>query len=313
MWPDLLTLGADGHPVTLHTYGLMVLLAFSASLLWVHARGGLVGLAQERVAVVDLAAVLGGLIGAKVLYAAALHDPASLWSATGGFAWYGGILGGAVAVIAAGAALRLDLWKLADVVAPALAIGAAFGRLGCWFAGCCHGTPLPAGLAATPLLPDGALHGQLYLHPSFPWLSNAFDGGAARWTHVALYPTQLWQAVGSALIAGVLLWITSRRRFDGQVFAVWLLLDPILRAFVESFRGDTRGLVVAWQGAAPSALPGLGDATAAAQPAFGLTTSQGVGAALFVLGLGLFVARRRAGVKPERPAPLWGDDLVDDG
>lgn len=313
MWPDLITLGTADAPVTVHSYGLMVMLAFIGAFGWVHARAGMVGLAQERVAVADVAAGVGGLIGAKLLYALALGDAASLASMTGGFAWYGGVLGGAVAVVGVGLILGLDLWKLADVVAPALAIGAALGRLGCWFAGCCHGTPVPSTLAARPLLPDGLLHGQVYAHPAFPWLSNAFDGGAARWTHVPLFPTQLWQATGSALLAGVLLWVTSRRRFDGQVFAIWLLLDPVLRMFVESFRGDTRGLLVAWKGAAPASLPGLGDATARAQDAFGVTTSQGIGVLLILVGAIVIALRRHAGVKPEIAAPVWKDDLVDDG
>lgn len=311
MWPDLVTLGSASNPITVHSYGLMVMLAFIASLGWVHARSGTVGLSQERVAVADLAAAIGGLFGAKLLYAVTEADASSLTTLSAGFVWYGGVLGGLVAVVAVSLALRVDVWKLADVVAPALAMGAAFGRLGCWFAGCCHGTPVPTGLPATPLLPEGTLHGQLYLHPSFPWLSNTFDGGAARWTHVALFPTQLWQSVGSALIAVLLLVITSRRRFDGQVFAVWLLLDPILRAFVEAFRGDDRGLVVSWKGSAPAGLPGLGDATGQVG-LVGITTSQAIGLVLVLVGLVILVARRHAGVKPEVASSAWGDDLVDD-
>ena len=97
---------------------------------------------------------------------------------------------------------------------------------------------------------------------------------------------------------------------NGQVAAAWLILDPLLRAFVESFRGDERGYAVSWEGLAPSWLPGLG--AAQGEGLVGLTTSQGIGLLLVFAGIAVWVVRRNAGVAPEVVKDAWVDDLVDD-
>lgn len=301
--------GSGGFAV--HSYGLLVLVAFTAGTLLVLARAARTGLPLDRLPLAALVAALGGFTAAKVFTAATSGDWVGLLDPTTGFTYYAGILGGGLAVIASARPLGLPVWKLADATAPALALGAGIGRLGCLAAGCCHGVEVPASNPGTPLLPPGAVGGNFWSHAHFPWLSTSFDGGVATIHGVPLYPTQLWQSAGSFALAGLLLAVSHRRRFDGQVAGLWLVLDPVLRTFVEAFRGDARGYAVAWQGEAPATLPG--QAAADATGLVGFTTSQGIGLGLLVVGVVILVARRRAGVAPETPLDAWRDDLADEG
>ena len=308
MWPTLFEV--DG-PLALHTYGLMVMSGLAAGSMLALWRGSQVGLAVEAVLAGIFVAPFGGFLGAKILYAIGVNDLASMFSLTGGYAWYGGLLGGAAAVIAVTRAMGVDTWKLADVAAPAVLLGSGLGRVGCFFAGCCHGVPVAEPTPATALLPEGALQGQIYAHPHFPYLSTAFDGGVARIVDTPLYPTQLWQATGSFTLVLFLLAASQWRRFDGQIMALYLLTEPWLRIFVESFRGDHRGYALSLPASSvPEWLPGLGAAGAAGGDAVvGVTTSQAIGLAMVLMGLGIWWWRRDAGVSEETPTS-WSDDLI---
>ncbi len=315
MWPTLYDFdGVPGGP-GLHTYGLMMTVAFLAATWITWLRGQRVGIPMERIVPLLIGAIVGGLLGARIFYAVGVADPSALWSASGGFAYYGGLIGGTITVLAVARALRMPLWKTADIIAPALAIGSGFGRLGCLFAGCCHGAPVPGGEHAHALLPEGALQGQLLLHDAFPFLSTSFEGGVARLTDTALYPTQLWQSTGEFALAAFLMWMSGRRRFDGHIIALYLLVQPVLRIFVEGFRADHRGYMVSWQvESIPSWLPpGMSQAGASlGTQTIGLTTSQGIGLLMVATGVLIWWLRHGAGVSEETAVPdTWEDDLAD--
>lgn len=134
------------------------------------------------------------------------------WARLGesGYVWYGGLIGAlATAVVYFLRRPALDAWLYADAFAPAIALGAFFGRLGCLLAGCCHGRPT-----------------------DLPW-GLTFPGHAA-----PLHPTQLYDALaGLALFA----WTFTRfprRRFPGEQMGGFLVGYAVLRALSEVFRGD---------------------------------------------------------------------------
>ena len=116
----------------------------------------------------------------------------------------------------------LPVWKVADITAPAIAIAHAFGRVGCFAAGCCYGIPTDA-----------------------PWgvtFTNSYSGTLVGVPlNIPLHPTQLYSALGNLAIFGVLLWLYRRKRFDGQVFWSYTVLYGIFRFAVEFWRGDPRG------------------------------------------------------------------------
>ena len=145
---------------------------------------------------------------------------------SGGLVFYGGFIGAALAVILY---TRIHgsqpLWKIADAFAPSVPLGHALGRLGCLMYGCCFG--------ATCDLPWAI---------QFPAHSPAFDalgqapGDPAHSVHV--HPSQVYASLLNFSLYGGLAWLYRRKRFDGQVFAVYLMAYSVNRFIVEFFRGD---------------------------------------------------------------------------
>lgn len=182
---------------------------------------------------------------------------AKFWA--GGLTYYGGLFG---ATLAAAILLRRDgfpFWKAADMAGFTIPIGLAFGRVGCFLAGCCFGAPTSVACAVR-----------------FPPWSPASEAQArakliAGIDHASLpaHPTQIYEALASLAVAALCLYVAHpRKRYDGQVFAVFLALYAIVRSVIEIVRMDDRG------------------------SAFGLSTSQLIGVAM-VIAAGLIHLRRR--------------------
>jgi len=160
-----------------------------------------------------------------------------LFRSQGGLVFYGGVAG---AALVGWRFARREGWSFAafgDLFAPALALGHAFGRLGCFAAGCCFGKIGGGRLAV-----------------AFPRGSVAFDELAGHgavppgWdTTPGLHPTQLYEAFGELAIFTALLLLRPRlRRRPGALLLTYLACYATLRFVVEIFRGDVvRGLVVA--------------------------------------------------------------------
>jgi phosphatidylglycerol:prolipoprotein diacylglycerol transferase len=135
------------------------------------------------------------------------------------------------------------------VLAPSIALGNVFGRIGCLLNGCCYGRAcnLPWAIrfpADNPLNP-----------PTFP-----------------VHPTEIYDALLNLGLYCFLAWRFRRKKFDGQIFATYLIGYAIIRSFVEYFRGDYN----------------------LAHHHFGLTPAQLVSGPIFISGLALaaILARR---------------------
>jgi phosphatidylglycerol---prolipoprotein diacylglyceryl transferase len=143
----------------------------------------------------------------------------------GGLVFYGGLIS---ALIVAGWYMRRNKMPVLitlDIFAPAIAIGHAIGRIGCFLAGCCHGRVADHSAWYTLIFPTNA--------------SSFAPAG------VALYPTQLMEVFGETLIFLTLFVLRRYKRFDGQIIAVYAMLYAILRSCIEVFRGDIeRGFVI---------------------------------------------------------------------
>src|SRR6185503_11261839 len=92
----------------------------------------------------------------------------------GGFAFYGGAIFSTLAGAAYALRARIPAWKLADAAAPSIMLGLAIGRLGCFFAGCCHGRVCDATVASTLL---GLPGGQIVTTHGFPFVALVFKKG----------------------------------------------------------------------------------------------------------------------------------------
>jgi len=131
----------------------------------------------------------------------------------GGLVYYGGLIGASLAFILYSRLKGLPLWKGADIMAPSVALGYVFGRIGCLMNGCCFGR--------TCELP-WAIH--------FPPGHSTYPNG--------VHPTQIYESLLSLILYGFLAWLFRRKRFDGQVFGAYLVCYAVSRSFVEMFRGD---------------------------------------------------------------------------
>lgn len=223
MKPILFTVGE----FSLHTFGVLVALGFMAGL-WVASRNAVkAGFNGEFV--YDLAPWLigGGLLGARLLYVLSywdrdfagkpLGEVFAVWR--GGLVFYGGLIGATAFTLIRLRMMRQPVWRVADCLAPSIALGHVFGRLGCLANGCCYGSP--ADVAWAIRYPRG--------HETFP---------LAALTPTAVHPAQLYEAALNLAYFGVLLWLFRRRRFDGQVFAGYLIGYAFIRTVAELFRGD---------------------------------------------------------------------------
>lgn len=284
----------------MNTYGLFMVLAFSSAFLLIHVRAQRLGINPDRLIPGYVAAAVGGMIGARILYALSVDlertiaNPMSLMSCAG-FAVYGGILGGIIGVALFVALSKLPPWKMADIAAPGVILGMGVGRFACFFAGCCHGAVAPLMPNAIGLLPDSFTGGQLWVSLSPPFLTNEVHGGVGRIHDIPLYPTQLWAAFSLIGIAAFLSWLWPRRRYDGQIAALTLLLEPPFRIAIEALRADERGYFISWEVSERVAalIPGMSQAGEnLGTQILGITTSQGIGALFMISGIAIWLLRR---------------------
>src|SRR5262249_43006580 len=148
-------LGKNIGPLTLHTYGALMAIAFLAALWVVSREARKAGLDVQRTTDLAIYTLIGGLVGVRVLLAIIewrylSQPPRELISRVpSGGVFYGGFLG---ALPVAWWYIRrhgLPAWRTSDVLAPGLIIGQAIGRLGCFAAGCCYGMPASVPWAVT--------------------------------------------------------------------------------------------------------------------------------------------------------------------
>jgi phosphatidylglycerol:prolipoprotein diacylglycerol transferase len=206
---------------TIYWYGVLVALGLLAGLWTAGRRAPLSGIRSETVIDLGPWLILGTIVGARGLYVLSYwrEDFAEqpFWQIFnirgGGLVFYGGLIGASLACIFYVRFKKLPLWKIADVLAPSIALGHSVGRIGCLMNGCCYGRAC-----------------------ELPWAIHFPNDHP---THGAgVHPTQIYEAVLNLGLYAALAWLYRRKKFDGQIFASYLILYAVLRAFVEMFRGD---------------------------------------------------------------------------
>lgn len=182
-----------------------------------------IGVDPERFTDLAIVAVLGGLAGSYVNYVISydwsnfVDDPISLlrfWE-NGGLVFLGGLIGGLIFAVIFIRRHKMPFWEVADVAAISVPLAYGFGRIGCFFAGCCYGQPC-----------------------DLPWAVTFTKTWAATF-HEALvprHPTQLYSALLGFTLAAFALWFRKRRRFAGQSFLLYLMLYGIGRGLIETLR-----------------------------------------------------------------------------
>jgi len=263
--------------VPLHTYGLLIATAFIVAM-WVTGRNAeRQGLDKDRVMDLDFWILLAAMVGSRVLFILVnwddyARDPASIiafWK--GGLVFYGGFIGAVTVSIWYMRKHGMSFFPYADAMVPAVALGHAIGRLGCFAAGCCWGGACDPHLAFAARFPPESLAYQSQLE------HHVISFGAL--STIPIHPTQVYESLGELCIFIVLtFFIAPRKRFNGQVLALYLMLYAPLRGLIEHFRGDEeRGRL----------LNGLGGVARGAW--WNPSTSEAISLGLFVVGLVLLV------------------------
>jgi len=219
MYPEIL------HISFLHTYGVLVALAFLAGLAVATRLAKPAGLNADAVVNLGIYCALSAIAGAKLMmflvdipyYSRYPSEIFTLATLQAGGVFYGGLI----------AALAIAWWymrktglpalKTADLFAPAIALGHGIGRLGCFSAGCCWGIASHLPWAVT------------FTNP----VANQLVGVPLG---VPLHPTQLYESLAEFLIFGVLYWRIRRPHHAGAILSLYLMLYSTVRFVVEFFR-----------------------------------------------------------------------------
>jgi len=248
---DRIAFSIAGRPV--YWYGIMIAAAFLAAI----GHWTLIARREDRKPgfASDLAfwIMLSAIVGSRVAYVIANYRESfagNFWSVfridEGGLVFYGGFLACILTVLLLAYRNREPVWSLADFCVSALPLGHALGRVGCFLNSCCYGKVTQSLLGTT-------LTGE------------------------RRHPTQLYEAGVNIVIYLALLAFYRRRKRDGTVLALYLLIYPPARFLIEFLRGDQRA---EW---------------------FGLTVAQVVSIGLLLTGVALWFLLPKGRFRPWMP------------
>jgi len=241
MFPDLIEI----FGVRISTYGVLVALGLILAYFLAIKLSKREGIPEDKAESVFIWAAIFGIVGSRIAFVIEHHeemkgvlDIIALWR--GGVDFFGGLIGGVLGALFAVKKNSLPLWKVADIAAPSLALAHSIGRLGCTAAGCCYGRPVPNA---------EDVNVGIHFMKDFPFFYIVFPKGAVAPHGIPLYPTQIMEATGNFLIFLILLFLFRRKRFDGEVFSLYMLLYGAERFALEFYRGVTppiEGLGLTW-------------------------------------------------------------------
>lgn len=263
------------------------------------------------------------VVGGRVLFAFMGPGLKAIPEMIGGLVFYGGLIGATIAALWYCLKYGIEFMRLADVAIPTVSLGQAFGRLGCFSAGCCWGDitthekapfavefpgggalNLFGGVGGTPSLAYSSQSNALeetrwVLEKTGEVFPNAVDGAVriSEWASqhghtLPVHPTQLYESAGQIVLFTLLMTARRWRRFHGQIFALWLMCYAVLRSSVELFRGDLeRGTLHGLVKSIPT------DAW------YNISISQFISMAMFSLGAWLLVKNFKA-IKAQPPVDL---------
>ena len=275
--------------IPVHTYGILVAAGFLVAMSLAARAAERSGLNRDKVLDLSFGILIAAMVGSRVLfiivnwdeYAHDLPGIFQFWK--GGLVFYGGFIG----------AVLFSLWYMrrndmpflqyADAMGPTVAIGQALGRLGCFAAGCCWGGACDVHYPLAARFPPESLAYQSQV------AARVIEAGAP--STISIHPTQLYEALGCALIFLFLTYWRSRKRFHGELLALYLMMYAPLRALVETFRGDEeRGRVFNFLGGW------------ARHAWWNLSTSELISIGIFAAGVAIYLTQSRRSAGASVPA-----------
>ena len=226
VYPLVIRLG----PLTITGYGIMMMAAFLMGGWVIQRELYRRRLSEDYAADIVVAAVIGGIVGGKIWYALLYHDLGALFS-RGGLVWYGGFIGGVLAVLGNGWRRRVPVRFTMEIGTPALAVGYAIGRVGCFLVQDDYGvaTSVPWAMRFPQGWPPSTAENLAAAGVKLP-------PEIAPTEVLAVHPTQLYETA-AMLLAFWLLWrLRKHQHAMGWLFGVYLALAGLERFLVEFFR-----------------------------------------------------------------------------
>ena len=211
MHPILLSFG----PIHLYAYGAFVALGVFSAVLFLRKKAGSVFISSDTMTDLAITTVVSGFAGARLFYVVQFWnyfktspiDIFKLWE--GGIVLYGGLIGGVLGFSLFIKFKKLPFLALLDLFVIGTALAQAFGRIGCFFNGCCFGKPTNVPWAV-----------------KFPFLDHA------------VHPTQFYESFFCFALALFLFRLWLKKTRSGLVAAAYFILYPTGRFLLEFFRGD---------------------------------------------------------------------------
>jgi phosphatidylglycerol:prolipoprotein diacylglycerol transferase len=225
----LLELGA----IKIYSYGFMMAMAFIAGTYLARERAKRRGIDPAKIVDLVFLIMASSILGARIFYVimnfdyykSNILDAFKIWE--GGLVFYGGFI---LALILSAWFLKknkLPFYKIVDIFSPSLAIGIAIGRMGCYLNGCCYGKISREFGVCFPAAGNPPVFAQQVM--------DNLLSPSARYS-LPVIPTQIFDSLSAILIFVILLVLEKRKRPDGFIFWIFVLLYSISRFFIEAFR-----------------------------------------------------------------------------
>jgi len=249
----------------IYSYGLMMVLGFLCGYWLAYRLAKRCGQNPAELTNMAVIALLSGVAGARAMYVLQFwkeeYAGQPIWKALnvrdGGLEFYGGVILALTVVAIYFLWRKLPVRFYFDIMAPALMLGLAFGRMGCFLNGCCYGkicdlpwaVSFPYGsyayldhlsqgkLTVPPELSNGA--GGI-IHPKELTAQQKIVARARENRSLRVHPAQLYGAITALALCGILRWYFWKRRYEGQGFLLMILLYGVARFVLELFRTEPK-------------------------------------------------------------------------
>jgi len=221
MFPILLKIG----PISLFTYGFFIAIGFLAGIFLATKEAKRLGEDPEKIMDLCFYILIAAILGSRLFYVATspevfMKNPVEIFKIwNGGLVFYGGFIAALFTGLIYLKLKNISLWKTADIMAPSIALAHFFGRIGCFFAGCCYGK-----------------------YCALPWAVTFNNPDSLAPQGLPLHPTQLYEALSNMAIFLFLFFFRKHKKYDGQIFWLYVFIYGITRSFIEIFRADFRGV-----------------------------------------------------------------------
>jgi len=214
--------------ITVYSYGFLIMVGAIIAMTYtaIQAKRRL-NVSFDTSQTLFLIIFIGAFLGGKIFYffenpSYFSEHPEALWGSRG-FVFYGSLVVSVSAILVFFKIKKLPILKMLDIIAVTTALVHIFGRMGCFMAGCCYGTPTNSDF------------GVVFRDPQ----------SMARPLETHLHPTQLYSVLLLMIILVTLFILRNKQRFDGQLFLSYLMIYSVGRSIIEIYRGDlSRGFII---------------------------------------------------------------------